>query len=495
MTVPPKILVYNIHTLKKSRILVVEDESIVARNVQNKLTKLGYDVCSVTSTGEDAIKLAKELNPDLVLMDIVLRGGIDGIDAAKHIRSQFDIPIIYLTAHSDLGTIKRATYTEPFGYILKPFKIKEIQSAIEIALHKHKAESRIKSRKKAISNALTILGYSIIAVDKDLKISFLSDSAEQMTGWSMEEAIDKNLHEIIKLKDGEDLTHDDVPLVLALQSENVDNLVIKQLINTKYGRELFVEIKANPIRSEIGELGGVLLIIKEVPEENRNGLDSQFDIFKSALSSERPISLGVISRQTLVPEGLARILESESDINIVGTAREIEEIVPIIEHKKPDVILIDTELNQDDKGRIIEFIKTKAFDSKILLLLHYHDEKFITNALNIGVSGLISSSSTGEDICEAIRTVNLGQSCSDMEIIRKFVTKLLPKKKRRPVLLRPRLTNKEQEIAGLVSQGLSNNAIAQNLRISERTVKAHLNNIFKKLGISNRLQLAIDYQP
>jgi PAS domain S-box-containing protein len=481
--------------MKKSRILVVEDESIVARNIQNRLTKMGYDVCGVTSTGEDAINLARELQPDLVLMDIVLRGEIDGIDAAKLIRSQFDIPIIYLTAHADLGTIKRATYTEPFGYILKPFKVKEIQSAIEIALHKHKAESRIKSRKKAISDALTTLGYSIIVVDRDLNITFLSESAERMMGWRVDEAIDKNLYEIIKLKHGAELSHDDVPLVLALQSQNLDNLVIKKLINTRYGRELFMEIKAKPIRSETGELSGVLLIFKEVPYESPNGLDSEFDVFKSAVSSENPISLAVISRQTLVSEGLTKILESEKDIKIVTTAREIEEILPVIEHNKPDVILVDTDLNQDNKGRIIEFIKTKTSDSKILLLLHYHDEKFITNALSIGVSGLISASSTGEDIREAIRTVNLGQSCSDTEIIKKFVTKILPKKKRRPVLLTPRLTNKEQEVAKIVSQGLSNNVIAQKLSISERTVKAHLNNIFKKLGITNRLQLAIEYQP
>jgi PAS domain S-box-containing protein len=481
--------------MKKSRILVVEDESIVARNIQNRLTKLGYDVCGVTSTGEDAVNLAKELQPDLVLMDIVLRGEIDGIDAAKLIRSEFHIPIIYLTAHADLGTIKRATDTEPFGYILKPFKVKEIRSAIEIALHKHKAEIRIKSRKKAISNALTILGYSIIAVDRDLKITFLSESAEQMTGWRMDEAIDKNLYEIIKLKHHEELSHDDVALVLAFQAENVDNLVFKKLINTKHGRELFVEIKANPFISEKGDLSGVLLILKEVPYEKSNGLDSQFGVSKSAPSSEKPISLAVVSRQTLVPEGLAKILEAEKDINIVATAREIEEILPAIEHKKPDVILIDTEPNQDNKEGFIEFIKGKTSDSKILLLLHYPDEKFITNALNIGVNGLISASATDEDIREAIRTVNLGQSCSDTEIIKKFVTKILPKKKRRPVLLTPRLTNKEREVASLISQGLSNNVIAQKLSISERTVKAHLNNIFKKLGITNRLQLAIEYQP
>lgn len=477
--------------MKKSRILVVEDESIVARNIQNRLTKLGYDVCGVTSTGEEAINLAKELQPDLILMDIVLRGGIDGIDAAKLIRSQFDIPIIYLTAHADLGTIKRATYTEPFGYILKPFKIKEIQSAIEIALHKHKAESRIKNRKKAISNALKILGYSIIAVDRDLNITFLSESAEKMTGWTTDEAIDKNLYEIIRLKHGEELTHHDVPVVLALRSEKVDNLVIKKLINTRDGRELFAEIKASPIRNEKGDLSGVLLILKEVPYEKPNGLDSQFGTF----TLEKPISLVVTSRQTLVPEGFAKILESEKDINIVATAREIDEILPVIEHKKPDVILIDTEIDQDNKARMIEFIKRETFDSKILLLLPHHDEKFITDALSIGVAGLISASSTGKEMCEAIRTVNLGKNCSDTEIIRKFVKKILPKKKRRPVLLTPRLTNKEREVSSLVSEGLSNRIIAQRLSISEKTVKVHLNNIFKKLGIANRLQLAIEYQP
>ncbi len=481
--------------MKESRILVVEDESIVARNIQNKLTKLGYDVCGVTSTGEDAIKLAKRLKPDLVLMDIVLRGKIDGIDAAKHIRSQFDIPIIYLTAHADLGTIKRATYTEPFGYILKPFKVMEIQSAIEIALHKHKAESKIKGRKKAISNALTSLGYSIIAVDKDLKISFLSESAEQMTGWRIDEAINKNLHEIIKLERGEELSHGGVPLVLALQSRSVDNLVIRKSINTRRGRKLFVEIKANPIKSESGELSGVLLILKEVPKKPPNGVDSRLGKSKRSRSSEKPISLAVISTQTLVLEGLAKILESEKDINIIATARGVEEILPIIEHKKPDVVLIDTELNQDNKDRIIEFIKSKTFDSRIILLLHYHDEKFITGALNVGVSGFISTSSTGEEMCEAIRAVHLGHSCSDTELIKKLVTKILPKKKRKPVLLTPRLTSKEQEIAYLVSEGLSNKAIARQLSISERTVKAHLNNIFKKLGIANRLQLAIEYRP
>jgi PAS domain S-box-containing protein len=481
--------------MKKSRILVVEDESIVARNIQNRLTKFGYDVCGVTSTGEDAINLAKELRPDLILMDIVLRGEIDGIDAAKLIRSQFDIPIIYLTAHSDLGTIKRATYTEPFGYILKPFKIKEIQSAIEIALHKHKAESRVKNRKRAVSNALSILGYSIIAVDKDLNITFLSEGAEQMTGWTTDEAMDKNLYEIIGLRHEEELSHGDVPIVLALQSGKVDDLLIEKLINTRDGRELFVEIKASPIRNEKGDLSGVLLILKEVPSKNPHGLDSQFDVFKSAVSSEKPISLVVTSRQTLVPEGLAKILESEKDIKIVAKAREIDEILPLIEHKKPDVILIDTELNQDNRERIIEFIKSKAFDSKIIFLLHYHDEKFITDALSIGVTGLISASSTGKDICEAIRTVNLGKNCSDTEIVRKFVKKVLPKKKRRPVLLTPKLTDKEHEVARLVSEGLSNRIIAQKLSISEKTVKVHLNNIFKKLGIANRLQLAIEYQP
>ncbi|OPY21137.1 MAG: two-component response regulator [Methanomethylovorans sp. PtaU1.Bin093] len=119
------------------KILVVEDENIVALEIKKRLQKLGYIVPGVASTGEDAISKAEGILPDLVLMDIMLKGEIDGINAAGEIRKRFNIPVIYLTAYSDGDTIERAKLTEPYGYILKPFEEDDLRTAIEIALYRH----------------------------------------------------------------------------------------------------------------------------------------------------------------------------------------------------------------------------------------------------------------------------------------------------------------------------------------------------------------------
>ena len=119
------------------QILVVEDEGIVAKGIEAMLKKLGYDVPAVVSSGTEAIKKAVETHPDLVLMDIVLEGDIDGIEAAAQINSRFDIPVVFLTAHADELTIKKAKMAEPFGYVVKPFNERELHATIEMAIHTH----------------------------------------------------------------------------------------------------------------------------------------------------------------------------------------------------------------------------------------------------------------------------------------------------------------------------------------------------------------------
>ncbi|MBL8019819.1 MAG: response regulator [Leptospirales bacterium] len=126
--------------MTEAKILIVEDESIVALNLQNRLKSLGYGVAGVAASGEDAVKRCGEVNPDLVLMDIMLQGEMDGIGAAERIRKNYDVPVVYLTAYADDVTLDRAKMTEPFGYILKPFEVKEIRTTVEIALYKHKME-------------------------------------------------------------------------------------------------------------------------------------------------------------------------------------------------------------------------------------------------------------------------------------------------------------------------------------------------------------------
>ena len=131
--------------MSSERIMVVEDESILAMLIKRKLQNWGYEVVDWVDTGEDAIKNAKKLQPDLILMDIVLKGNMDGIEAAQIIREDMDIPIIYLTAYSNDEVLDRARATEPYGYILKPFREGEVNANIKMALYKHSSKKENKT--------------------------------------------------------------------------------------------------------------------------------------------------------------------------------------------------------------------------------------------------------------------------------------------------------------------------------------------------------------
>jgi two-component sensor histidine kinase/AmiR/NasT family two-component response regulator len=130
--------------MQKSKILVVEDDKIISMEIKDRLQTLGYEVPAVVFSGEEAIEKARIILPDLVLMDIRLQGKIDGIEAAENIKAECDIPVIYLTAYTDEATLQRAKVTEPYGYIVKPLEERELHSAIEISLYKHRAEKKIK---------------------------------------------------------------------------------------------------------------------------------------------------------------------------------------------------------------------------------------------------------------------------------------------------------------------------------------------------------------
>jgi len=130
-----------------NNIVVVEDESIVSKDIQQSLKKLGYTVVGAAATGEKAIELVDEFEPDLVLMDIMLKGQMSGIDAAGVIKQRHNIPVIYLTAYADENTLSKAKVTEPYGYIIKPFKEVDIHTSIEMALYKHKKNQEVEKER------------------------------------------------------------------------------------------------------------------------------------------------------------------------------------------------------------------------------------------------------------------------------------------------------------------------------------------------------------
>lgn len=131
----------------KINVLVVEDESIVSKDIQHSLTKLGYTVVGAASTGEKALEIAREFQPDIILMDIMLKGEMNGIQVAEIIRKELNIPIIFLTAYADEATLSKAKITEPYGYIIKPFKEIDLHTSIEMGIYKHQKERELEKER------------------------------------------------------------------------------------------------------------------------------------------------------------------------------------------------------------------------------------------------------------------------------------------------------------------------------------------------------------
>ncbi len=136
--------------MERKRILVVEDEGIVARDIQCRLVAMGFAAAGWVTTGPDAVLAVRDDPPDLVLMDIHLKGEMDGVDAARTIHADHDVPVVYLTAHADAATLERAMPTEPFGYVLKPFQDRELQVALEIALFKHDTQMTLRRQEEEL---------------------------------------------------------------------------------------------------------------------------------------------------------------------------------------------------------------------------------------------------------------------------------------------------------------------------------------------------------
>ncbi len=477
--------------MANERILVVEDESIVAKNIQSRLKKLGYNVLALVSSGEEAIRRAEQTQPDLVLMDIVLKGDIDGVEAAKEIRARLNIPIIFLTAYADDNTLERAKVAEPFGYLLKPFEIRELRSAIEIAIYKHKMERRLRKREWWLDVTLKSIGDGVIAADAEGLVAFMNPVAERMTGWRREDALGKDLKEVFHIINAETRAAEDL-LTRTLDKDGIVELVNYALIS-KNGIQIPIDASAVPIQNGGGSITGVVLVFRALTKYGQPGVEISNQRPESIdKMGNIPISLIVATRSIFIQDGVRKMLEYEKDIEIVAEASDYPEIISSVEQKRPDVLFIDTALSDLDVVKILETMKEKNIRTKALLLLRALDERFIINAISLGARGCLTGSSNAGQFIQAIRTVSKDEIWADIKVITKILTRLLPSKKGESAL-NPNLTKREEEIIRLVVQGWSNKQISKELFITESTVKTHLVNIFRKLGINNRLQLAMDF--
>jgi PAS domain S-box-containing protein len=189
--------------MSRATLLIVEDEEIVVADLASKLDRLGYSVSGSTARGEEAVSLARQSRPDLVLMDIQLKGRMDGIEAAEQLRRECDLPVVYLTAHSDRTTLQRAKLTEPFGYILKPFEELELETHIEMALYKHQAERKLRESEALYRAIGESINYGIWVCDPGGRNLYASPSFLQLVGLTQEECSEGGCHKALHPDDAQ----------------------------------------------------------------------------------------------------------------------------------------------------------------------------------------------------------------------------------------------------------------------------------------------------
>ncbi|MCZ6904837.1 MAG: response regulator [Acidobacteria bacterium] len=255
--------------MASARILVVEDERIVAKDLQSQLEKLGYAVPGVASSGAEALQKAAETRPDLILMDIRLKGEMDGVETSQLVRDQFNIPVIYLTAYADENTLKRAKITEPFGYIVKPFEERELRTNIEIALYKHRMERKLRESELWLATTLKSIGDGVITTDSRERVTFMNRVAEALTGWKQEDAVGKELTQVLTILHKETRASAENPVTKALQEGQVVELAMDTVLVSSDGEEIPIADTAAPIVDDKGNLAGAVLVFRDITEHRR----------------------------------------------------------------------------------------------------------------------------------------------------------------------------------------------------------------------------------
>lgn len=256
-------------TLKHAKILIVEDESVVAWHVQEALHDLGHQVIAVAATARQAIHIAAEQRPDLVLMDISLQGKTDGVWAAEYLYLRLDLPVVYLTAHADEQTLQRATQTSPFGYLLKPFQAADLHSTIQVALQRHQLERAMKAAQQWYATTLVSIADATIVTDVDGFITFLNPAAEFFTGWTQEQALGEFAGRVLNLIHEETGDAIENPILAALCRGDTVTLPERAILLSRDGSQRPVGDSASPIRNRDGAIVGGVMVFQDMSDRRQ----------------------------------------------------------------------------------------------------------------------------------------------------------------------------------------------------------------------------------
>ena len=248
--------------VKKARVLIVEDEALVAEDLKMAVTDLGYDVVGRADNAEEAVKKAVTLKPDVILMDIVLKGEKTGIDASHEIKAQINLPIIFLTAYTDIGLIDKAKSTEPYAYLVKPFQERQLLASIEMAMHKCQIETKLKESEEFSFSLQNNSPNPILVINPDSAVRYVNPALEKLTGFSSKAIIGKK--EPYPWWTGEG-PKKNAPFKAAMHKGKTKREVAYQ---KKTGERFWVEITTTPVKSN-GEFKYYLVNWVDVSERKQ----------------------------------------------------------------------------------------------------------------------------------------------------------------------------------------------------------------------------------
>ena len=273
--------------------MIVEDDSRMVQLLKLTIERLGYRIVGQASSGKEAIDLAIQLLPDLVIMDINLEGNIDGIEATQRIRETCNIPVVYLTAHEDEFLFQRAKDTDPFGYLIKPFIDKELRIVIEIALYKDRQEKKLKSIQEYTRNIIQSSMDMIVAVDNNRKITEFNKMAEESFGYTREEVLGKHIN----------LLYADKVEGLAIHKKTIKNKRCVQEIHNrhKFGA-IFPSLLASSIlRDSHGDKIGVMGISRDITQQKKTkkALEASQKYAKNLIDSSIDMIIAVDSNRMI----------------------------------------------------------------------------------------------------------------------------------------------------------------------------------------------------
>ena len=257
--------------MRKPKILVVEDERVVAADIEESLRKLGYHVVGAAASGVGAIRRAVETEPDLVLMDIKLKGRMDGIDAAQELHERLGIPVVFLTAYADDSILARAKRSSPSGYVLKPFDDRSLRSAVEIALDRHPRERRLRQSEQRLATALRSFQDAVVLTGADARIAFLNRAAERLTGWDRAQACGRPAGDVVVLMDRRTGSVKPDPSWRVLGEGSSLGIGDDVLLVSRHGAEVPVEGTVSPLRDDDGEVVGAAFVFRA-----RQSFDASF---------------------------------------------------------------------------------------------------------------------------------------------------------------------------------------------------------------------------